>query len=105
MTIGDRYVHLSFRAGRLFAGYVYLPRKSGDWAARSQETEAGMVMDFAEDGRPIGIELTSPEIVTLDALNRVLGTAGQPPATEQELRPLLVSQVGAASQSPASRKP
>ena len=105
LTIGDRYLHLSFRAGRLFAGYVYLPRKSDDWAARSQPTEAGMVIDFAEDGRAIGIELTSPETVSLDALNRVLEAAGQAPATEEEFRPLLVNQVGAASESPASRNP
>jgi hypothetical protein len=48
-----------------------------------------MVVDYAADGRAIGIELTSPSGITLGALNAVLSEIDQQPATPEDLRPLL----------------
>jgi uncharacterized protein YuzE len=39
------------------AAYLYLPRKPGDHAARMTEIPGGMLIDFAADGRAIGIEI------------------------------------------------
>jgi hypothetical protein len=46
------------------------------------------VIDYAADGRPIGVEITAPESVTLDRLNALLKDLGQPSLLEYEFRPL-----------------
>jgi hypothetical protein len=46
------------------------------------------VIDYAADGRPIGVEITAPESVTLDRINALLNNIGQPPLLEQEFKPL-----------------
>jgi uncharacterized protein YuzE len=84
-------LHVSYRHGKPFAAYLYLPRKSGDKAAHSQEAEAGLVIDFAADGRPIGIEITSPASFSFEALNRVLTSLNLAPATLADIRPLVAA--------------
>jgi hypothetical protein len=46
-------------------------------------------MDLAEDGRPIGIEITSPKLTTLAELNRALTEVNQPELRPDEAAPLL----------------
>lgn len=48
----------------------------------------GLVVDFRSDGRPIGIELTAPDKVSLAALNKVLLDLGLPLASAEDLAPL-----------------
>jgi hypothetical protein len=50
-----------------------------------------MVIDFARDDRPIGIEITAPSRLTVAALNRVLRELGFAPVTRQELVPVLAA--------------
>ena len=45
--------------------------------------------DFAEDGRPIGIEIPSPRRLSIGALNEALSFAQQPPVQEEDVAPLL----------------
>lgn len=80
-------MQLSYYKGRLLAGYIYLdaPRTK---STRSRKAEAGLVIDFAADGHPIGIEITSPEGFTLDALNRVLLSLNLAPAAPSDIGPL-----------------
>ena len=80
-------LRISFRRGRVLAGYLYLPRKEGDRVARSTRTDEGLVLDYTDDDRLIGIELPSP---TSDALRAVLGKMKELHCDnpEQELRPL-----------------
>ena len=47
-----------------------------------------LVVDYAADGRPIGVEITAPEAVTLDRINALLEAIGQVPLPEHEFRPL-----------------
>lgn len=70
------------------AAYLRLPRKKGDWATRSQEYGNGLVVDFAEDDRPIGIEITAPSAVSLQVINDLLRELGQSEVTEDDLAPL-----------------
>jgi len=65
-----------------------LPRREGDWACRSRKAAEGLVVDYAEDGRPIGIEIVSPSIVTVEAVNRVLADLRQDAIEAEELAPL-----------------
>jgi hypothetical protein len=82
------YLEVTFRHGRPFAAYYYLPREAGDRSHRTRQVEAGMVVDFTRSGRAIGIEITAPTKITMAALNRVLRDLGQPPVKRADVAPL-----------------
>ena len=54
------------------AGYVYLPREKSDRVAESRMTEDGLVLDYAADGRLIGIEVPDPTKDAFEALLRLM---------------------------------
>jgi hypothetical protein len=89
--MNHRYLEVTFRNGRPVAGYLYLPRRSCDTSARTERREDGLVADFAEDGRPIGIEISAPERLSLQTLNRTLAELDQEPASDQEPAPLVAA--------------
>jgi hypothetical protein len=82
------YLEITYRRGKALAGYLYLPREAGDRSERSEKHAAGLVVDYAADGRPIGIEITTPARVTLADINELLVSLDQPTLTEQDLAPL-----------------
>ena len=84
----DSYLEVTFRQGRAIAAYLYLSRRSKDRSARTQVAAGGLVIDFAKDGRAIGVEITSPQAVTLAALNRVLRGLGVDGLKRGDLAPL-----------------
>jgi len=85
----ERSLQITYRKGRPFAAYLYLSHKPGEKSVRTEPTSNGLlVVDYASDGRPIGVEITAPEAVTLDSINTLLENLGQPPLLEQEFRPL-----------------
>jgi len=49
------------------------------------------VIDFARDGRPIGIEIVAPDKLTLASFNRVLRELGFPPLKRADLAPLMAA--------------
>jgi uncharacterized protein YuzE len=83
-----RYLEVTFRNGRPLAAYLYLPRNATDKSVRTVKVEEGLLIDYAADGRAIGIEITSPSRLSLAALNRALTAAGQNAATVEEVAPL-----------------
>lgn len=85
----ELYLEMTYRGGRPLAGYLHLPRRAEDRAVRSEKAAPGLVVDYADDDRPIGIEITSPSTVTLDGVNAVLRQLHQPTLTQRELAPLL----------------
>jgi uncharacterized protein YuzE len=87
----QRYLEITFRNGRPLAAYFYLPRNPGDKSSRTMRCEEGLLIDYAEDGRAIGIEITAPSKLSLDALNQALTQAKQDPATAEELGPLVAA--------------
>lgn len=87
----QRYLEVTFRNGRPVAAYLYLPRNADDVSARTERREAGLLIDFAADGRAIGIEITAPSQLSLAALNRVLAEVHQDPADGAELAPLVAA--------------
>ncbi len=84
----QRFLEITFRRGTPLAAYLYLPRNPGDKAARTQRQDSGILIDYAEDGRPIGIEITAPTKITLAALNQALSFAHQDPVTPDDFAPL-----------------
>ena len=90
-VMNQRYLQVTYRNGRPLAAYLYLPRKMGDKSVRSVKCEGGLVLDYAADGRPIGIEITAPQSMTLDALNRALLAAQMEPIAATEIQPLLTA--------------
>lgn len=81
------YLEITFRKGRPVAGYLYLPRRPDDVSSKSVKMASGMVVDFARDGRPIGIEINSPHGVSLAAINEIVSRVDEP-AIKSELAPL-----------------
>ncbi|MDZ4804792.1 MAG: DUF2283 domain-containing protein [Candidatus Eisenbacteria bacterium] len=82
---------VSYHEGCRIAAYLYLPRKPGEKSVRSRQVALGYVVDFAADGRAIGIEMLDPDHVTLESINRILQQVGAEPITESDLAPLKVA--------------
>jgi hypothetical protein len=85
------YLEVTFRQGRAIAAYLYLQRASDDRSVRCRRVEPGLVIDFAASGRPIGIEITAPDKLSLAAVNGVLEELGLPPLAPTDLAPLLAA--------------
>ena len=58
------YLEITYRRGRPLAEYLYLPRRPGDKSVRIAKAELGMMIDFEETGKAIGIEMTLPTLVS-----------------------------------------
>ena len=89
--MNQRYLQVTYRKGRPLAAYLYLPRNVGDTSARSVKCEGGLILDYASDGRPIGVEISAPRSTTLEALNRVLANAQIAPVSADDIQPLLAA--------------
>ena len=85
------YLEVTYRRGRPLAAYYYLPRRDADVAVRSEPHPHGLVVDHAEDGRPIGIEITTPAGLVLADLNQLLANVGQPPIDRADLAPSMAA--------------
>ena len=85
----ERSLQITYRKGRPFAAYLYLSRGTGERSVRTEPTPDGLlIVDFAADGRPIGIEITAPGSVTLDRINSLLQSLAQTPLPEAEFGPM-----------------
>jgi hypothetical protein len=83
-----RYLEVTYRAGKPIAAYLYLPRSKAQRSARTEQAAPGLLIDFAESGEPIGLEITAPSVVTVQQVNTVLAGLHLDPITEDEFRPL-----------------
>lgn len=90
MTQGT-YLEMTYRHGKPIAGYLYLPRKADDRASRSRKVAPGLVVDYAPDGRAIGIEFTSPSAISLESVNRVFADLHLKALSNEDLAPLLTA--------------
>ncbi len=88
-AVNSRYLEITYRRGKPIAAYFYLPRRPGEVSARTVSGDAGLVTDYTADNRPIGIEITSPSVLTLSSLNAALAAANLPPAAPDDVAPLL----------------
>jgi hypothetical protein len=84
----DRYLEVTFRNGRPLAAYLYLPRVGPEKSVRTEKAGSGLLVDYASDGRPIGIEITDPVRTSVATLNGVLQSLGQEALRPNEAAPL-----------------
>ncbi len=85
------YLEVTYRHGLPLAAYYYLPRRRGDRASRTSRGPSGLLVDRTRSGRPIGIEITAPSMLSLATMNRVLRELGRRPIRRTELSPLLAA--------------
>jgi uncharacterized protein YuzE len=84
----QRYLEITFRKGKPFAAYLYLPRAAGAKAARTLDGGHGIRVDLDERGGLIGLEITAPSAVTVSQLNDVLTKYGVAALKDEEWAPL-----------------
>jgi len=81
------YLEITYRHGKPFVAYLYLDRKTGDKSIRT-ERHGQWLIDFASDGRAIGVEFVQVGPVDLPALNQVLAKVHQAAISITDLAPL-----------------
>ena len=84
----QRYLEVTFRKGKPFAAYLYLPRASGVRVARTLDEGYGVHVDVDDRGGPVGVEITAPGAVTIAELNAILARHGVAALAEEEWKPL-----------------
>ncbi len=84
-------LQVTYCKGKPFAANDYLSRERGDHSTRTADLGDGMLVDFALDGRAIGIEILSPSCFDLTRLNVALAQLRQPPVQTEELAPLVAA--------------
>ncbi len=82
------YLEITFRGGRAFAAYLYLPRASGAKVVRTHEVRPAVLVDYDAAGQPMGIELTAPRATDAAIIDGVLLELGLPALDPSELAPL-----------------
>ena len=87
----EAYLEITFRHGRPLAAYLYLPRQGEEKSARTEQAAPGLLVDFATNGQPIGLEITAPGRVSTATINRVLTDLGLSPLSETDLAPLMAA--------------
>lgn len=81
-------VQITYRHGKPFAAYIYLPRPSELRSVRTERVSAEVLIDYAEDGSPLGIEIVSPSHTTLDEIHAAFDRIGIARPAPAELEPL-----------------
>lgn len=84
----QRYLEVTFRKGKPFAAYLYLPRARDARVTRTLDEGHGLHVDLDISGVPMGIEITAPNAVTLPELNAVLVKHGLTALDDEEWAPL-----------------
>ncbi len=69
------------------AAYLHVARRATP-VVRSERRAGGLIVDYEDGGTVVGIEITSPQIVTASHLDELLTQLGLSPLAEGELAPL-----------------
>ena len=85
----ERSLQITYRKGRPFAAYLHLSHETGEKSARTVPSADGLlVVDYAVNGQPIGVEITAPVAVSLERLNSLLAELGEAPLADYEYGPV-----------------
>lgn len=91
-SVSARTLQVTFINGRPLAAYFSLNSSlPAGSCATTTRFAPGMLIDLAAGGSPLGIEITAPSMVTLDDVNNALASLRLPPASREEVRPLLAA--------------
>jgi uncharacterized protein YuzE len=81
-------LQITYRKGKPFAAYIYLAHKPGTKSARTERIGPELLIDYAADGSPLGIEVVSPGFVTEDEIGAAFERLGLEAPSREELAPL-----------------
>ncbi len=85
----ERSLQVTYRKGRAFAAYLHLSHPTGEKSAKTVPSPDGLlVVDYGSTGRPVGVEITAPQSVSLERLNQLLVDLGETPMAEQDYKPV-----------------
>ena len=85
----ERTLQVTYRKGKAFSAYLHLSHQTGEKSAKTVPTADGLLaIDYAQDGKPIGVEITAPAAVPLDRLNCLLADLGETPLNEHDYLPV-----------------
>lgn len=85
----ERSFQVTYRKGRPFSAYLHLSHETGEKSARTVSSADGLlVVDYAANGQPVGVEITAPLAVSLERLNILLVGLGESPLAEHEYGPV-----------------
>lgn len=85
----ERSLQVTYRKGRPFAAYLHLSHATGEKSARTAPSLDGLlVVDYAANEQPIGVEITAPLAVPLERLNSLLADLGESPLPERDYMPV-----------------
>ena len=85
----ERSLQVTYRKGRAFAAYLHLSHATGEKSAKTVASPDGLlIVDYGATGRPVGIEITAPQVVPLERLNELLTDLGEVPLAEQDYKPV-----------------
>lgn len=89
----ERSLQVTYRKGRVFAAYLHLTHPTGEKKITKvvPSQDGLLVVDYGATGRPVGIEITAPQFVSLELLNQLLSDLGETPVPEQDYWPLRTS--------------
>jgi len=88
----ERSLQVTYRKGRPFAAYLHLSHATGEKSARTVATPDGLlVVDYNGAGEPVGVEITAPRAVTLERINQLLASLGQPLLADYEFTPVMAA--------------
>jgi hypothetical protein len=88
----ERSLQVTYRKGRIFAAYLHLSHVTGEKSVKTAASPDGLlIVDYGSTGRPLGVEITAPQAVSLDRLNRLLVEIGELPLAEGDYRPLIAA--------------
>ena len=83
-------LQVTYRKGRFIAAYLSLSRRPGDPSVRTLVREP-FVVDFAADGRALGVEIFDRPKALLNKLNAVLDEIGVKPLTKADVAPIFAA--------------
>ena len=75
-------------SGKSLAAYLHLGPSAGRKSARTEEVSPSLLVDYAANGEPMGVEIITPDLVTARDVNAVLLKLGRPEMTPGQLHPL-----------------
>lgn len=81
-------LQITYRKGKPFSAYIYLAHQPGTKGTHTEQVGPELVIDFAADGSPLGIEVISPGFVTEEEIVAAFERLGLEPPPTEELAPL-----------------
>lgn len=81
-------LQVTYRKGKPFAAYLYLSAGPSGKSVRTEAVTEELLIDFAADGTPLGIEIISPGDVSIEEIQRCFDRLGLGRLEPAELEPL-----------------